>query len=183
VNPFSDFKMSSDGGTIAFVTIEPLVREDVNQTADVYEWRDGASHLVSDGVRAFQEGFSAPQVRAVSDDGSSILFIVAELGLTGFEQDGLANLYVARVGGGFEPPPPPTHCSEEACQGPLAVLPASPDSASTAFSGRGNLKEGQGRKPRCAKGKVRRRGRCVHRHKRQHQKHQRAGHAKQGRTK
>jgi hypothetical protein len=178
--------ISSDGATIAFVTTEALLAEDVNNTADVYEWRNGAVHLVTNGVTEFQKGKAAPQVKAVGEGGSSILFIVADPGLTGFELDGLSNLYMARIGGGFEVPPPPTHCSEEACQGPLEAPPAEAKSTSAHFNGPGNVNEGRA-KPRCAKGKVRRRGRCVRKQKRPRKQkrshHKRASHANQGRTK
>jgi hypothetical protein len=180
VNPGSNFRMSRDGSTIAFITLQALLPQDLNQAADVYQWREGKLNLVTDGLHPFQEGFAAPQVRGVSKDGSSILFIAAAPGLTGFEHDGLTNLYVARIGGGFEPPSPAVHCSEDSCQGPLQAPPAQQQPASFAFSGGGNAKAGKTRR-RCAKGKVRRRGRCVKRT--QKKAHKRASHANQGRTK
>jgi hypothetical protein len=181
VNFTVDFRASGDGSTVAFVTEQPLTPRDVNGTADVYEWRDGVAHLITDGVRPFQRLFQSPQVPAVSDDGSTILFVAAAFGLTGFEQDGLTNLYAARVGGGFAPPSPPAHCSEESCQGPLQAAPGQPEPGSAGFSGRGNL-EGAPAKRRCRKGRVRRHGRCVSRHTHK-RRHARANHADQGRTK
>jgi hypothetical protein len=176
-----DFWMSADGRTVAFATPVALSPLDVNQTVDVYEWRDGAVHLVTDGVREFPEGPTLPRPVGVSEDGTTILFTVAAPGLTGFEQDGLSNLYVARIGGGFEPPAPVLRCSEESCQGPLQAPPPQQPPSSSSFGGRGNAKEAKPR-PRCAKGKVRRRGSCVKRHTHR-KRHKRASHAKQGRTK
>ena len=60
------------------------------------------------------------------------------------------------------PPSPPAACEGEACQGPLSP-PNDPTPASSAFQGAGNVKPkatAQASKP-CAKGKVRRKGRCV----------------------
>jgi hypothetical protein len=177
----SDFRFSADGSTAAFITLEPLVPQDVNNAADVYEWRQGEIHLITDGVTPFPEGLAASQVRGVSADGSSILFIAEAPGLTGFEADGEPNLYEARIDGGFEVPPPTPHCSEESCQGPLQAAPGQPAAASAGFSGAGNLEEAPAR-PRCRKGKVRRHGRCVARHHRKRH-HARASHTDQGRTK
>ncbi len=60
----------------------------------------------------------------IGADGRDVLFSLDDPGLTGFEQDGLANLYDARIGGGFAPPGPPAHCNEESCQGPLLAAPS-----------------------------------------------------------
>jgi hypothetical protein len=154
----SDFRMSRDGSTIAFATDEALIREDVNQDTDVYEWRNGAVHLVTDGLRTFQKSFAAPQMRAVSDDGGAILFTAVAPGLTGFEHDGLVNIYEARLGGGFDPPAPRPRCEGDACQGALQAPPALRPPSSASFQGRGNL---ESTPARCGARKVRRNGRCA----------------------
>jgi len=176
------FRLSADGSTIAFLTAEALVPQDINNSFDVYEWRDGAVRLITDGETTFPFGPGSPVPIDADRDGSDIFFKVAAPGLTGFEQDGLANLYDARIGGGFEAPSPPVHCAEETCQGPLEAAPGQQQSASSSFSGRGNVNEGQTRR-RCTKGKVRRQGRCVRRHQSKRHHHKRASHANQGRTK
>ncbi len=133
-------RLSSDGSTVAFVSGSRLVAGDVNGGSDVYEWRDGVVSLISDGVSSFPGGFIAPKVRYVDATGANIMFSLVAPGLTGFEQDGLANFYDARVGGGFLPPIPPAHCSEESCQGPLLGAPAlALPGTAFAFSGSGNL--------------------------------------------
>jgi hypothetical protein len=181
INQDGDFKLSRDGSTVAFATQQPLLPGDVNGNGpDVYEWREGALHLITNGVQTLPIGIETAQVRGVSDDGSSILFLTAAQGLTGFELDGLNNYYVARTDGGFAPPNPPAHCSEESCQGPLQTAPSQPEPASAGFNGRGNVEEAPAKR-RCRKGKVRRHGRCVARHP--HKRHGRASHANQGRTK
>ena len=75
------------------------------------------------------------------------------------------DLYDARVGGGIaEVLNPP--CEGQACRGPRPSVPAEPSAASAGFAGPPN------EKPRsCAKGKVRRHGRCL---KPKHHGHRRA---------
>ncbi|HMJ73821.1 MAG TPA: hypothetical protein VK471_10710 [Solirubrobacterales bacterium] len=180
-DPKTDFQLSADGSTVAFTTQERLLAGDVNNDTDIYEWRNGVVRLITDGVSDFQEGEAAPQVAAVDASGANILFAVVEPGLTGFEQDGLVNIYDARIGGGFRPPAPQAHCSEDSCQGPLRPPPPQRQSSSSSFSGSGNAAKGQA-KLKCAKGKVRRKGRCASRHPHKRH-HRRASHAEQGRTK
>lgn len=153
------YAMSADGGTVAFVTEQRLLPVDVNDDADVYEWINGRLRLVTDGVSDFQVGQAAPRVFAVDADGGGILFAVAAPNLTGFEEDGLANLYQARIGGGFEPIAPTVHCKEESCQGPLQAAPAGQQPGSASFHGTGNPSSGPSR--RCSRGAVRRGRRCV----------------------
>lgn len=135
-------ELSGDGSTVAFVTPEALLASDVNRKPDVYEWHDGTIQLVTNGITEFVSGsLAGPHVRGMDSTGSNIFFSVADPGLTGFEQDGLANLYDARIGGGFVPPSPPSHCTEDSCQGPLQAAPPElhPDTAS--FAGAGNVHE------------------------------------------
>jgi hypothetical protein len=174
-----DVRLSGDGSTAAFPTKEALVEDDVNGDTDLYEWRAGTAHLLTDGISDFQEGASAPWVWAVDQDGSNILFgLVPPNGsLTGFERDGVLNLYDARAGGGFVPPAPVTGCEGDSCQGPLASAPAAITPASAGYEGRGNL--GHGRKP-CGKGKVRRKGRCTRLHARGRHHKSANGHGKGG---
>jgi hypothetical protein len=176
------FRASGDGSTVAFVSEEGLVPRDVNRGADVYEWRNGSLGLVSNGVSTFQAGTTTPRVIGLDGDGSDIVFSLVPPGrtLTGFEQDELLNLYDARIDGGFEPPSALAHCIEDSCQGPLQAAPVGQSVASTGIT-HGNA---AGKKPRCRKGKVRRRGRCVaRRHHRQREGRRRAGRAQQGRIK
>jgi hypothetical protein len=160
LNTLNEFQVSADGETVAFTTAEPLVSRDVNQTTDVYEWRYGSVQLVSDGVTPFtQSGNAAPLVYGVSADGSDIFFSVVDPDLTGFELDGLANLYDARIGGGFELPPLTPSCGEEACQGPIPPPPLFEPPGTSIFHGRGNgarrhrrnCRRGHARPRRCAR--------------------------------
>jgi hypothetical protein len=172
--PGAQFRMSADGRTVAFVTFQPLVAHDVNQGVDVYEWRDGAVHLISDGMRTFPLGLTPPQVRGVDADGENILFALVAPGLTGFEQDGQRNLYNARIGGGFLPPSLPPHCAEDACQGPLAAAPALEKAASLNES-RGNVVEPSRRPRPCAKKRGKAKRRCIRKHRRRAQRAKASG--------
>jgi hypothetical protein len=175
-----DFKISGDGETIAFVTQEALLRADVNDNTDIYEWRHGALRLVTDGVTDFGLSVTAPQVQAVDATGRDIFFTVAQPGLTGFESDGLANFYDARIGGGFEVPSPPAHCSEESCQGPLRGAPNQEHPASESLAGAGNVGE-RPKRGRCANQHGKARQRCLGRHKHKGQGHKhRRNNTKQG---
>lgn len=176
-----EFQASADGSTAAFTTQQRLLPRDVNNDTDIYEWRNGSLRLITDGVSDFQEFIAAPQVTGIDASGKNVLFSVVEPGLTGFEHDGLANIYDARLGGGFERPGRPVHCDGDSCQGSLQAPPGVQPQSSASFSGHGNAKEAQGR-GRCGKGKVRRRGRCVARHPHK-RRHKRTSHANQGRTK
>lgn len=175
----SGLALSSDGDTAAFVTPEALVPEDVNNAKDVYEWRDGVQRLVTDGETKFPPNHNAagrPWVRGIDADGQGILFSVAGVSITGFEQDGLSNLYVARLGGGFAPPSPQIHCDGDSCQGSLQAAPVASAGASSTYRGRGNLKPQVRKRKPC----VRKRGKA----KRSCMKRQRArAKAKAGRGK
>jgi hypothetical protein len=173
-------RLSSDGSTVAFTTFEALVPGDVNRGDDVYEWRNGVTRLVTDGITEFRTDPAVePRVRGIDSTGANIFFTVADPGLTGFEQDGLANLYDARIGGGFEPPAQPARCSEDSCQGPLLVPPLASRSASSAYHGPGRSSS---RRPACGRKKARQRhGHCSTKRHKRHQK--KAVKAKRGGTK
>ena len=172
------FQVSADGGTLAFTTAEALVPSDVNNGADLYEWRNGSVRLISDGFSRYPVGYAAPVPQAIDADGSNIVFSIASPGLTGFERDGLANMYDARLGGGFPRPIPAEHCSEESCQGSLQAAAPSIQAGSATYEGRGNVSP---RRP-CGRNKERRHGHCVTRH-RHKGRHARTGKANKGTTK
>jgi hypothetical protein len=139
---FLAYFMSADGETIEFSTAAPLLSEDVNNTLDVYVWDHGVVHLVTDGVTEFPSGVGAPNPFGVSADGRDVFFSVAAP-LTGFEHDGVANLYDARINGGFPRPVPPAHCTEDSCQGPLQAAPGLTSPGSSGLQGPGNATEQQ----------------------------------------
>ncbi len=176
-----EYKLSADGSTVAFTTAEALTPRDVNRTTDVYEWRNGVRSLISDGVTTYPQSFTAsPQLHAVGSNGRDILFSIVDPSLTGFERDGFASLYDARIGGGFTVPNPPAHCSEESCQGPLQPAPGADRTNSLNFVGEGNVPAGPRPRP-CAHRHGKAKRRCMAKHKRRSQRAGAAG--KAGRSK
>jgi DNA-binding beta-propeller fold protein YncE len=175
--------LTDDGNRVFFNSFDALVLGDTNGKQDVYQWEaagsgscgagspsyvpasEGCLALLSSGQSPFDSGFLD-----ASASGNDAFFTTAE-GLL-VQDYGLIDVYDARVGGGFPPPPGPVpSCEGEACQGPLSP-PNDPTPASAAFDGAGNVREEP--RGRCAKGKTRRKGRCV---AKQHRK--RAAKAKQ----
>jgi hypothetical protein len=163
--------VSEDGETAGFQTPEALVPGDVNGANDLYLWRRGA--LVRLPGKPFNiSGKAGP---FLSHDGSEVAFPTSTA-LLPQDGDTAADVYVARVGGGYPNPPTPPACEPgNGCQQAQAP-PAAPTAASEA-AGAGNPKP----KPhRCPQGKVRRKGRCVPRHPRKRpaaKKRHRARHA------
>lgn len=105
--------MSADGQRVFFVTSEALVPDDVNETSDVYEWTGNTLGLVSSGA-----GDDTVQFAGASADGRSVFFATDATLMATDRNGGDQDLYVARLGGGFPPPPavaPP--CEGDACQG------------------------------------------------------------------
>jgi hypothetical protein len=163
--------LSSDGSVVAFVTHERLVPEDINNSEDVYEWKNGALRLISDGETVFPSETitGAPRILGMGANGDDIFFSIIDRGLTGYEQDGLGNLYDARVGGGFPRPVEPAHCSEESCQGSLITPPPTPRTGSAGLNGAGN-QPAAAKKGRCAAKRGKAKRRCTNR-KHAHKKH------------
>ena len=149
------FAVSADGQTVAYATTAPLVKEDINQSTDVYEWHNGVIRLITDGEVEFGESsLRAPIFWGASDDGRVVAF-QAGAELTGNEANHLTNGYAAVVGGpGFPPPNPPAHCVEDSCQGPLQAPPPLNFQGSSAFQGPGSPvpNRGSGKKPGKKKG-------------------------------
>lgn len=153
--------LSDDGRYVFFTTAERLVPEDRNGKLDVYEYDSAAGqvHLLSTGTDPSDSFFLD-----ASANGHDVFFVTRER-LVGWDKDPAYDLYDARVGGGFpEPPPTPTECDDDVCQGALAGAPVAVKPLTSAFfSGNDNVK--QGRKVRCGRNarKVRRSGKvhCV----------------------
>ncbi len=177
---------SEDGSRLFFNSVDALVPRDGNGRQDVYEWEaaeskdecledkgaelyvasaGGCLSLISSGTDAKDSAFVD-----ADRDGSDVFIRTGQSLLP--QDPGLIDIYDARVGGGFPQPTAVSGCEGEACQGPPSP-PDDPTPASSAFAGAGNVKADPG-KPRCAKGKARRKGRCV---AKKHPRHQhRANH-------
>ncbi|HEX3240539.1 MAG TPA: hypothetical protein VHR18_10450 [Solirubrobacterales bacterium] len=101
-----------DDGTVFFTSPTRLLAADHNGTKDVYAYKNGNLTLISPG----NAGYDAFFVDA-SEDGSSVFFQTNQ-GLVKQDVDGNADIYVARIGGGFasqNPPPPPGSCKGAEC--------------------------------------------------------------------
>jgi len=150
--------LSADGNKVFFSTTSALVPEDTNGVMDVYSYdtTTGDQRLVSSGKGDQGEWF----VNA-STSGNDVFFVTNQA-LIGRDGDGLADLYDARVGGGFpEPLPPPAACSGDGCRGPLSSGSSEPTPATASFSGPGNTHHKK-----------------AHKHKKRHHRkhHHHAGH-------
>jgi len=166
--------LSDDGRRLLFHSFEELVPGDTNGKQDVYEWQAatdakaceeiGAGLYVqlSNGCLSLLSSGQSPEDAEVIDVSHSGGDVFIATGSSLLPQDlGLVDVYDARVNGGYPAPSsPPPACEGEACQGPLAP-PDDPTPASSTFEGAGNVGEGSKKPRRCAKGKARRKGRCV----------------------
>jgi Tol biopolymer transport system component len=180
--------VSEDGDTVVFSTAQPLVPGDVNGLVDSYMWRDGKLFRIPGTAKLTAENFT-PHQPTLSPDGSTVAFTSEEVKLLPGDGDSAADVYVARVDGGYPPPPPAPACAgEEGCQGAPATSPGQIGAASSTFAGTGNPKASP-RRPKCHKGKARRHGRCVkrqtkkphHTEKHQKEKHHKRPHRSAGR--
>ncbi|HWM55682.1 MAG TPA: hypothetical protein VNO20_09870 [Solirubrobacterales bacterium] len=171
--------LSDSGDRLFFESFDSLVLGDTNGRKDVYEWQraeskgqcaeegadvyspeaGGCISLISSGQSSVDS-----QLIDASASGSDVFFTTTSSLLP--QDNGLVDVYDARIGGGFPiPPDPEPICEGEACQG-TPTPPDDPTPASSTFQGAGNLTEGTtATKPRCPKGRraVRKAGktRCV----------------------
>lgn len=137
--------MSDDGSRLFFSTSDALVAHDVNDSWDIYEWHDGEVGLITDGVTLSAATFNWPRIITVSRDGRDFLF-TAPAPLTTEVQDQTENIYNARIGGGFAPPPaPPAPCDGDSCQPPPTSPPLLGDLPSELFQGDGQVPSSGGK--------------------------------------
>ncbi|HYH53720.1 MAG TPA: 6-bladed beta-propeller [Solirubrobacterales bacterium] len=172
---FSPRVLAEDGSHLFFESFEALLPRDTNGKADAYQWQRAGSQAQCNAVGAelyvhssggclslisTGQSPSDTEIADATPDGSSVFLRTAESLLP--QDPGQVDVYVARVNGGFpQAPSQPAACEGEACQGPIAP-PDHPTPGSLGFQGAGNVNERAAKpKPRCAKGKVRRKGRCV----------------------
>jgi hypothetical protein len=148
-----DLRNVSDNGQLFFQSQDGLVPKDSNGQQDVYEFEDHSPFLISSGVGRVKSRFLD-----AGADGDAVFFQTVDK-LVGWDKDGNADAYVARVDGGLpEPPLGSTDCEGDSCQ-PAPNPPVDSTPASASFRGAGNVKP--------ARHKQRR-----HRAKKKHKKHQ-----------
>jgi hypothetical protein len=157
-------RTSADGNFAFFTTVDALVPQDVNgevetvynngqdlheyeeftPSEDVYEWRaegvdgcrrlEGCIRLISSGT-AFDT-----LVRFLGTDPSGRdVFFATHAQLLPSDDDSALDVYDARIGGGFPPPPPrPVECEGDACSTPFAA-PTDLSPSSSSFHGAGDV--------------------------------------------
>jgi hypothetical protein len=118
-------------GRVFFTTAASLVPQDVNHQGDVYEWEDGAPHLISGGTS--ETSFAV--FTDASTNGSDIFFTTGQ-SLVPQDLDEINDLYDAREDGGEALPPQPTCPTSTPCPAAVATPPTvnAPVSTSPAAS-------------------------------------------------
>ncbi|MGE5281959.1 MAG: TolB family protein [Chloroflexota bacterium] len=166
-----------DSGRLIFDSSDSLSLADTNEgVEDVYEYEPegvgsceeegGCVSLISAGHEAVDSNFLA------ADESGRNVFFTTRDRLALKDRDDLIDLYDAREFGGIpaESETQRGECQGEACQPPVSP-PNDPTPGSSSFEGAGNVAEEPPvtRRP-CAKGKVRRHGKCVARHRKHHRR-------------
>ena len=153
----------SKTGRVFFSSTEPLVLRDTNGKKDVYEWKAGQQQLVSTGISDFDSG-----LLSATADGVNVYFFTRATLAPQDTNGNLIKIYDARKNGGFLSfGPPPLCAASDECHGPGTQ--AAPQPQIGTFKGEGgNVKSGKKKKP-CAKGKVRKHGKCVKKPKKKKQ--------------
>ena len=136
--------ISADGSRVFFESEAALVPQDINEKADVYEWeRPGAGscpggagstgcvYLLSGGINDENSYF------ADAGETGNDVFIVTREKLVVSDEDGLLDLYDARVDG-YLPVSPPA-CVGTGCQGIPSAPPIFATPSSVTFEGVGNF--------------------------------------------
>ena len=147
--------------SVLFESQTQLVPEDTNGDYwDVYRWRNGELSLVTSGNTQNDAWFSGSSL-----DGEDIFVFTSERIDPRELDDSDFDLYDARIGGGFPYTPPPVPCQVLTLSCEVNAIPAPPSrsAASTAPAAAGNVKPKAKKKPKCRKGKVRKKGHCVKR--------------------
>jgi hypothetical protein len=170
--------LSTDGRRLFFQSPDPLVPQDINGRQDVYEWEaDGEGSCTEEPGCVLPVSDVAGEDESLFMDASpsgNDVFITTGDGLVPSDDDGLRDVYDARVDGGFPAASvaPPACDSADACRGPAGAGQVLGSPASAAFSGAGNLTPPppvSTAKPKpklktvkaCRRGLVRKHGRCV----------------------
>ena len=105
------------GDRFAFSTAQALVASDLNSDEDLYEWREGRVGLITSGRGARETGQRGLDI---SSDGKTIVFKGWLDELAPGVRGRTAQVYAARIDGGFELSPT-TPCIGDACQGVAAT--------------------------------------------------------------
>jgi hypothetical protein len=110
--------ISDDGRRVFFDSKDVLLPADTNGQQNVYEYEEGAVHLISSGA-----GEEISTFADASANGDDVFFTTREQ-LVPEDTDNSSDMYDARVGGGFPVPVSSQPCAGESCRGPLSAPPA-----------------------------------------------------------
>ncbi|MET0307018.1 MAG: hypothetical protein ABW196_12440 [Solirubrobacterales bacterium] len=166
--------LSPDGQRLFFNSFDALLLRDTNGKGDVYKWEAASGQGECDekgaelyvpsagGCLSLISSGQSPEDSELLDtsaNGDDVFFATSASLLP--QDPGLIDVYDARANGGLPAPPePPGPCQGEACQF-APPPPTDPTPASASFRGAGDPKAKANVRKRCAKGKARRKGRCV----------------------
>jgi hypothetical protein len=120
--------LSDDGSQAFFDSKDSLAIQDTNSRSDVYEWEaQGAGTCTREGgcvglISSGRSGADSTFIDASAD--ASDAFFLTDSSLYPLDP-GSFDLYDARAGGGFAPPPNTIPCDGDACQS-LPALPEDP---------------------------------------------------------
>jgi hypothetical protein len=125
--------LSADGSRLFFQTYEALVPQDTNGRRDVYEWENGQISLISSGQSKDNSYFAE-----ASESGDDVFFRTSQP-LVAQDDDSGADVYDARVNGGFGVQLTEPVCSGTGCQGVPPAAPIFATPSSVTFAGVGNF--------------------------------------------
>lgn len=129
------YRVVAENGAVAFQTEQTLVPGDVNGKRDVYLYTDGRPQLISTGTDPDLSTYLG-----MSDNGDDLFFATRQR-LVDQDVDGLADVYVARVGGGFRAASQPAPCEGDDCQGRRSPGQGIGDPITGSIVGPGNVVE------------------------------------------
>lgn len=162
-NSYKPRSLSANAKRVFFDSSDALALSDTDNASDVYQWEaqgedscakvGGCISLISDGRSA-----GGAEFIDASADGADAFFLTS--GSLVKADPGAADLYDARVGGGFAEAGEPIACEGDSCQ-PLPSPPVDP-TLTTLLTGPGNPPV-RFPKAKCPKGKVKHKGKCVKR--------------------
>jgi len=124
--------LADDGSRLAFDSRDALVPADTDGRQDVYLYEDGRPQLISTG----RSGDMSALVE-MSPTGRDVFFTTRER-LAAGDSDNGADIYDARIGGGFAAVGEASPCAGEACRGPLGAGPALGPGPATEWIGPGH---------------------------------------------
>ena len=126
--------VTDDGGMVFFDSPDALVPQASNGKRNVYEYENGAVHLLSAGAGPYES-----RLIGASSDGRDVIIDTADSLIPQDLDDGEGDLYDVRVDGGFPPPSTPTPCQGEACKPPSSAPSLDQTPGSLSLNGPGNL--------------------------------------------